>query len=343
MAWITGNRYLSESEMKNNAQIILLTLIAAGWTKNAVCGMLGNMQTESGCNPGIWESLTVNWQRGFGLTQWTPATKLKNWCDTQGLDYASGDAQLKRILYEVTDRTTNRQWWETSAYNLTFEQFSKSTQTPEYLASAFLRNYERPGNFSTENKRRSQARKWFDTLSAQTQEYVWPCPTTASISSYYGYRTPPTGGASSFHAAIDIPTATGSPVIAIAEGTVYQIGYQSARGNYVRILHKSGLVSHYQHLQGAVSSLKVGHKVAQSEQIAISGSSGIGTGPHTDVRIYRSVNTVDKDNGISENGATWDPLKYITPHAGGVILPPGTGESGGIDPTRVSLTRWVPE
>ncbi len=166
-------------------------------------------------------------------------------------------------------------------------------------------------------------------------DYVWPCPTTAVVSSYYGYRTPPTGGASSFHAGIDIPTATGSPVIAIAKGTVYQIGSQSARGNFVRILHPNGLVSHYQHLSGAVPSLKVGQTVAQSEQIAISGSSGIGTGPHTDVRIYRSVNTVDHDNGVSENGATWDPLKYLTPQAGGIVLPPGTGG-------KVALVRWIP-
>lgn len=170
-------------------------------------------------------------------------------------------------------------------------------------------------------------------------DYAWPCPTTASVSSYYGYRKPPTSGASSFHAAIDIPTPAGSPVVSIADGTVYQISYYSSRGYYVRILHDNGLVSHYQHLQGAVSSLKVGHKVVKSEQIAISGSSGIGTGPHTDFRIYRSVNTVDKDNGISENSATYNPLDYVTPQAGGVIYPPGTGEAS----KNVSFVQWIPK
>ena len=62
--------------------------------------------------------------------------------------------------------TTNRQWWETSSYNFTFESFTKSTQTPEYLASAFLCNYERPASFDTENTRRSQARTWYNTLTS---------------------------------------------------------------------------------------------------------------------------------------------------------------------------------
>ena len=75
MAWISGNRYLSASEMKNNAQIIMDYLLAAGWTKNAIAGMLGNMQTESGCNPGIWESLTIDWSRGYGLVQWDACNK----------------------------------------------------------------------------------------------------------------------------------------------------------------------------------------------------------------------------------------------------------------------------
>ena len=168
--------------------------------------------------------------------------------------------------------------------------------------------------------------------------YVWPCPTTASVSSGYGYRTPPTSGASSFHAAIDIPTPSGSPVVSIADGTVYQIGSSSARGNYVRILHDSGIVSHYQHLTGPVDGLQVGHKVVQSEQIAISGASGIGTGAHTDFRIYRSVGTVGNESTTTDNGATYNPLDYVTPAAGGVIYPPGTGEAS----KGVKFIRWIP-
>ena len=64
---ISENRYLSVEEMTLNAQWILNYFTDKGWTKNAICGMLGNMQTESTNNPGIWQDLnegdTVN---GFG-------------------------------------------------------------------------------------------------------------------------------------------------------------------------------------------------------------------------------------------------------------------------------------
>lgn len=168
--------------------------------------------------------------------------------------------------------------------------------------------------------------------------YVWPCPTAASVSSSYGYRTPPTGGASSFHAGIDIPTSTGSPIVSIADGTVYQIDSSSLRGNYVRILHDNGIVSHYQHIQKAVDGLKVGHRVVQSEQIGISGSSGIGTGPHTDFRIYKSVSVTGSESSTMDNGATYNPLLYVAPAADGVIYPPGTGEKS----KGIKFVRWIP-
>lgn len=141
MPWITGNRYLSIDEMTVNAQEIMKQLTSRGWTKNAVAGMLGNMQTESTINPGVWESLSPNVNNGYGLVQWTPATKLISWAEGEGLDYTSGDVQLQRIDWEVVN---NQQWIPTSQYPMSFQEFKVSTLTPEYLAQVFIRNYERP-------------------------------------------------------------------------------------------------------------------------------------------------------------------------------------------------------
>ena len=54
MAVISSNAYLTVAQMTGNAQYILNYLMARGWTKEAVCAMLGNMQSESTINPGIW-------------------------------------------------------------------------------------------------------------------------------------------------------------------------------------------------------------------------------------------------------------------------------------------------
>ena len=57
MALIISNAYLSQPQMKDNAQYIADYLNARGWTQNAIAGILGNMQRESTMNPGLWESL----------------------------------------------------------------------------------------------------------------------------------------------------------------------------------------------------------------------------------------------------------------------------------------------
>lgn len=156
-----GNRFLNRSEMKVNAQYILNYLTAKGWTKNAVCGMLGNMETESTINPGIWQSLQAgNMSGGYGLVQWTPATKYINWANANGLDYTKIDSQLKRIIYEVNN---NVQWINIQS-GMTFKEFTKSTESAYQLGMYFLSDYERPAE-SNQPARGQQAEYWFDNLT----------------------------------------------------------------------------------------------------------------------------------------------------------------------------------
>lgn len=160
---ITGNRYLTRAEMENNARYIWNYLGTQGWSINAVAGMLGNMQTESTINPGIWQSLKEgNTSGGFGLVQWTPATKLINWANSQYLDYTDMDTQLERIEYEVANGI---QYYPTAKYPETFEEFKVSTKDPYYLGMAFLANYERPA-VAYQPARGQQAEAWFEFLSA---------------------------------------------------------------------------------------------------------------------------------------------------------------------------------
>lgn len=165
----SGNRYLSLSEMTDNAQYILDYLLNKGWTKNAVCGMLGNMQRESTINPGIWQNLdSGNTSLGFGLVQWTPASKYINWCESQGLSYNTMDANLKRILWEIEN---GEQYYPTDDYPETFREFTKSTKSVTYLASAFLHNYERAG-VSAESERQQNAEYWYDNLSEPNNNFT---------------------------------------------------------------------------------------------------------------------------------------------------------------------------
>lgn len=159
--WIKGNYYLSQSEMENNALIVYDYLIGRGWSLNAIAGLLGNMQSESHINPAIWQSLNSgNYSGGYGLVQWTPATNYTNWAESNGYDITDGYKQLEWI---DTKSASTGQWIPTSSYNISFETFKTSSESPEYLASAFLKNFERAG-VEVESERRTQARSWYNYL-----------------------------------------------------------------------------------------------------------------------------------------------------------------------------------
>lgn len=165
MAWTIGNFYLSESQRQANAYEVYLFFSGRGWTLNAIAGMLGNMESESNINPGIWQNLDAyNYSLGFGLVQWTPATNYTNWAASNGYEISNPEGQMK-WLDEVT--VSAGQWIPTSAYDISFDQFKVSMESPEYLASVFLKNFERAG-IEVENERRTQARKWYDYLEQFT-------------------------------------------------------------------------------------------------------------------------------------------------------------------------------
>ena len=143
MAWISEyQRWLSESESLQNAQLVANHLIKQGWTKESISALCGNMRHESSINPDMYE-YGYNWSedRGYGLVQWTPRSKYWNWAESRNLPPRNGDSQLDRIDYEVEQ---NIQWISTPNYPETYAQFRSSTKSMDYLVPCFTWNYERP-------------------------------------------------------------------------------------------------------------------------------------------------------------------------------------------------------
>ena len=157
MPWITGNRYLSMTEMQNNADIMYSFFTEHGWTVNAISAMFGNMQTESTLNPGIWQGLDP-FVGGYGIVQWTPYTNYSNWAGDGWQD--NGQKEMERIIYELEH---NLQWISTGLYPMSFQEFTTSEKTPAYLAQAFLYNYERP-KVKPQPERSRQSEYWYEYL-----------------------------------------------------------------------------------------------------------------------------------------------------------------------------------
>lgn len=165
MEWITGNRSLTLEEMKNNATLLWGVFKPLGWSLNAVCAMLGNMQSESTINPSRWESGIIEPQQGYGLVQWTPSTNVTDWLVANGYPIDSGNGQCARIVYE---KDNGLQWIPTTQYPLSFIEFSTSKESPYNLALAFLSNYERPFD-PNQPIRGEQANFWFEYLGGKPE------------------------------------------------------------------------------------------------------------------------------------------------------------------------------
>ena len=173
LEWVITNssltepsRPLTDEEMKNNAKCFYGTMnILYGWTLNACCGVLGNMQSESTISPCRWQNDTPygtpTERQGYGLVQWTPYTKVLDWLAQNGFTIDNfGYGECARMNYEVA---TNTQWIATSAYPESFKEFTQSKGNPYDLAIEFLANYERPAD-PNQPIRGTQAEQWYQYL-----------------------------------------------------------------------------------------------------------------------------------------------------------------------------------
>lgn len=159
--FIYGNRYLTQAETDHNAELILAWFWARGWSANAICAMLGNMQWESGANPGIWNGLDPDSQT-YGLVQWYPYTKYSNWWGPGWEN--NGYAQCARIQYEANN---NIQWGPNEVYGdppFNFSTFTTATDNLEDLTWYWLVYYERPGDEASELPRRYAAAERFHNM-----------------------------------------------------------------------------------------------------------------------------------------------------------------------------------
>ena len=127
-------------------------------------------------------------------------------------------------------------------------------------------------------------------FDAQTLAPAVP-PGAARVSSPFGYRTNPVTGRSEMHNGVDMAFAHGTPVVAIQDGVVTEVGYNAYSGNYIRYLTSDGLLVGYAHLYRTL--VQVGDIVRRGDTVALTGNSGLSTGPHLHVTIWQDGITID--------------------------------------------------
>jgi len=118
-------------------------------------------------------------------------------------------------------------------------------------------------------------------------------PVQGRITSRYGHVSSRRSGA---HTGTDIACAYGTPIKAVASGTVTFSGWNGSYGKIIKISHGNGVETWYAHCSELYAT--VGQHVNAGDVIAAVGSTGNSTGNHLHLEIRL-------------NGSTLNPQRYL--------------------------------
>jgi murein DD-endopeptidase MepM/ murein hydrolase activator NlpD len=114
-----------------------------------------------------------------------------------------------------------------------------------------------------------------------------------TVSSHYGPRCIPVQGGSTYHMGVDMATKAGSPIYAIAAGMVtHTVSGSPSQVGYISVRHSIGGVEHtsiYMHVWSATTHVTVGQFVSAGQQIGEVGSSGVSSGSHLHLEVWRAT------------------------------------------------------
>ncbi|MBL9038836.1 MAG: peptidoglycan DD-metalloendopeptidase family protein [Archangium sp.] len=124
-----------------------------------------------------------------------------------------------------------------------------------------------------------------------------PMPTTGLVEVGYGKVINPRFNTVTVQKGIDVRAAAGTPVVAVAQGTVAFAGWLKGYGNVVIVDHGSGYHSLYAHLASA--AVEVGNAVEEGEQLGDVGDTGSLKGNYLYFEIRKQGQAVDPQPWLS--------------------------------------------
>ena len=195
--------------------------------------------------------------------------------------------QLEIELRQMTTTEGNTSRGNISRPNITSGGQGGLTPTVENLNAIV-------DNLQVDFQQRKQNLEYLKNVLAEKQAQVavtpsiWPA--SGDVSSRFGWRW----GGSDFHPGIDIANNIGTPIVATADGTVVESGWNSGGYGYlVKISHSNGIETLYAHNSDLVVS--AGTVVKKGQVIAYMGNTGFSTGPHLHYEVRVNGTAVNPD------------------------------------------------
>jgi murein DD-endopeptidase MepM/ murein hydrolase activator NlpD len=166
-------------------------------------------------------------------------------------------------------------------------EIKKATELTEELT---MKIYFEKSNYNEIANKLNQNKELYSSMPA-----LKPCQGSLAYHGF-GMRMHPILNKVRMHEGIDIITDVGTKVIAPGKGKVIFVGYKGSFGMTIQVDHGFGYRTLYAHLSRSL--VKTGEMVERGDQIAITGNTGLSTGPHLHYEV-------------EHNGVKQDPVKFI--------------------------------
>jgi len=125
-------------------------------------------------------------------------------------------------------------------------------------------------------------------------------PLEGHITSGYGTRSHPVYDEERLHSGVDISVPYGSEVKVTADGVVALADHAGGGGIVVIVEHGHGFRTAYAH--NSKTLVTVGQHVKRGDVIALSGSTGVSTGPHLHYEVWKSGKHVNPSEYLEKKG-----------------------------------------
>jgi murein DD-endopeptidase len=126
---------------------------------------------------------------------------------------------------------------------------------------------------------------------ASAYALAWPLPESVQVTSPFGVRTHPLLLGRRLHTGIDFGISVGTQVHAAGDGVVRRASDDAVSGGLVLVDHGSGVSTVYCHNDSLLVS--PGDRVTVGQVIALSGNTGLSTGPHLHYQLDLPQGPVD--------------------------------------------------
>jgi len=205
------------------------------------------------------------------------ATELTFKIDSLENILAVNNVYINKVKKVLTGDVTDLEFDKDSVLEVVKFDKDSLTVEPSEIDSLFRIEVEREDKFSFFQEAKKEA------------DIVFFAPISGIITANYNIQQK--------HFAVDVAVKTGTPVKAIADGTVIFAEWTAETGHVIILEHANGFISVYKH-NGALHKQE-GDLVKSGEVIASSGSTGeLTTGPHLHFELWSDGYPVNPTNFI---------------------------------------------